>query len=157
MPESSLIDSMQQSRVTASDALLTGDAQLRLWARAFRLEREARAGFLDGDLFYEPAWNILLFLYESGGSENRWHLTKEICAMAGAAPTTALRWVGTLAEAGYLERSTTRLDARQKLVRLSPKAIVAMRNYLARAAGLMSAALWKPDRGRNSKSDQTAE
>lgn len=99
--------------------------------------RRLRDRFLGAGLFEDPAWDMLLDLFAAELEGVRVSVSS-LCIAAAVAPTTALRWIGRLTEAGLLERAPDAADRRRAFVMLSPVAGVAMRGYVAaaRAAGL---------------------
>lgn len=83
--------------------------------------RRARSQFLPMDMFAEPAWDILLFLYMSHGEQQRSTVTA-VCSSAGVPISTALRWVQRLATIGMVEKEVHPTDQRVSWVSLSPDA-----------------------------------
>ena len=92
--------------------------------------RKARARFLDTDLFADPAWDMLLDLTAARVEHQRVSVTS-LCIASGVPPTTALRWIGQMVEAGLFERVEDELDRRRAFIRLSDKAADAMARYFA--------------------------
>lgn len=92
--------------------------------------RKLRARFLDGDLFADPAWDMLLDLTAARVEHARVSVTS-LCIASGVPPTTALRWIGQLTEAGLFERVEDEVDRRRAFIRLSDKAADAMARYFA--------------------------
>lgn len=91
-------------------------------------QRELRARFFDGDLFADPAWDMLLDLTAARAEHVRVSVTS-LCIASGVPPTTALRWVGQMIESGLLERVEDEADRRRAFVTLSDKAADAMARY----------------------------
>jgi DNA-binding MarR family transcriptional regulator len=83
-----------------------------------------------GDFFAEPAWDILLDLYVQT-HEGKTVTVSQLSLATGSPPTTALRWINTMARAGLLSRRSDRVDARRVLVTLSPRGEEGMRLLLA--------------------------
>jgi DNA-binding MarR family transcriptional regulator len=83
-----------------------------------------------GDFFAEPSWDILLDLYVQS-HEGRIVTVSQLSLATGAPPTTALRWINTMAEAGLLARRQDETDGRRVLVSLSERGEEAMRLLLA--------------------------
>jgi hypothetical protein len=92
--------------------------------------RRLRARFLDGDLFADPAWDMLLDLTAARVEHARVSVTS-LCIDSGVPPTTALRWIGQMTEAGLLERVEDDTDRRRAFIRLSDKAADGMARYFA--------------------------
>src|SRR5579863_9806562 len=76
------------------------DAQL---VRRIIRQRQQRARFFEGDLFADPAWDMLLDLTAARVEHSRVSVTS-LCIASGVPPTTALRWIGQLTDAGLLQR-----------------------------------------------------
>jgi DNA-binding MarR family transcriptional regulator len=101
----------------------------RLVRRIIR-QRQLRAQFLDGGLFADPAWDILLDLTAARAEHQRVSVTS-LCIASGVPATTALRWIGQMADAGLLERVEDETDRRRAFIQLSDKAMEAMARYFA--------------------------
>nr|WP_277924321.1 winged helix DNA-binding protein [Sphingomonas sp. CROZ-RG-20F-R02-07] len=54
-----------------------------------------------------------------------------LCIAAAVAPTTALRWIARLTEAGLFERRPDPADRRRAFMALTPRASDGMRRYFA--------------------------
>lgn len=92
-------------------------------------ERTRRATFFDEDLFADPAWDILLDLYQAELEQRR--ISVSSCCIAAKVPqTTALRWINRLLRQGMLERASDPLDGRRIFVALSDDASRAMYAFL---------------------------
>jgi DNA-binding MarR family transcriptional regulator len=83
-----------------------------------------------GDFFAEPSWDILLDLYVQT-HEGKIVTVSQLSLATGAPPTTALRWINTMAEAGLLARRQDAADGRRVIVSLSDRGEEAMRLLLA--------------------------
>jgi DNA-binding MarR family transcriptional regulator len=101
----------------------------RLLRRIIR-HRQLRARFFDGDLFADPAWDILLDLAAARAEHKRVSVTS-LCIASGVPPTTALRWIGHMTEAGLLERIEDDTDRRRAFIVLTDRAADAMARYFA--------------------------
>lgn len=99
--------------------------------------RRMRAQFFADELFADPAWDMLLDLF-AAQLERRQVSVSSLCIAAAVPPTTALRWIGTLHEAGLFERQADPADRRRAYIGLSPKGLEGMRNYVGavKRAGL---------------------
>lgn len=93
-------------------------------------QRQLRARFFDADLFADPAWDILLDLTAARAEHTRVSVTS-LCIAAGVPPTTALRWIGQMTEAGLLQRVNDEADRRRAFIALSDQAAEAMARYFA--------------------------
>jgi hypothetical protein len=91
-------------------------------------ERRERERFFDADLFADPAWDMLLDLF-LGDLERRSICVSSLCIAAATPPTTALRWIGNMTDAGLFERYPDPSDRRRYFLRLSDKARGAMLAY----------------------------
>ncbi|ANY20063.1 hypothetical protein A6F68_01549 [Tsuneonella dongtanensis] len=91
-------------------------------------QRQLRAEFLGGDLFADPAWDILLDLTAARAEHTRVSVTS-LCIASGVPPTTALRWIAQMSEAGLLVRVEDETDRRRAFIELSDKAVDAMARY----------------------------
>ena len=101
----------------------------RLVRRIIR-QRQLRARFFDGGLFADPAWDILLDLTAARAEHVRVSVTS-LCIASGVPPTTALRWIGQMIEAGLLQRVEDDTDRRRAFVALTDRAADAMARYFA--------------------------
>jgi hypothetical protein len=108
-------------------------ADIRAVIRARRL----RSQFFATDLFADPAWDMLLDLF-AAGLEKRRVSVSSLCIAAAVPPTTALRWIGTMHDAGLFGREADPGDRRRAYIVLSEKAQQGMRAYIGalRRAGL---------------------
>lgn len=103
------------------------DAQL---VRQIIRHRQARARFFDGELFADPAWDILLDLTAARSEHTRVSVTS-LCIASGVPPTTALRWIGQMTDAGLLRRVEDTSDRRRAFIALTDSAADAMARYFA--------------------------
>ena len=101
----------------------------RLVRRIIR-QRQLRARFFDGDLFGDPAWDMLLDLTAARAEHTRVSVTS-LCIASGVPPTTALRWIGQMTEAGLFQRVEDEADRRRAFVALTDKASDAMARFFA--------------------------
>ena len=105
--------------------------------RAAIRARRMRDQFFEGDLFADPAWDMLLDLFAAHLEHVRVSVSS-LCIAAAVPATTALRWITTMREAGLFERHDDPFDRRRAYVGLSETALAGMRRYCAaiRRAGL---------------------
>jgi DNA-binding MarR family transcriptional regulator len=87
-----------------------------------------RARFFNEKLFSDPAWDIILDLLEAEITQRRVPVTS-LCIAAAVPPTTALRWIRSMTEAGLLHRRPDPHDGRRDFVELSPSASELARRY----------------------------
>ncbi len=90
--------------------------------------RRMRAAFFPGDLFADPAWDMLLDLF-AAELEDRRVSVSSLCIAAAVPGTTALRWIGSMVESGLFERYADAQDRRRAFISLSPKARDGMGRY----------------------------
>ena len=116
--------------VTASERLEAygGEAVVELARRMYELRRR-RDSSLGGELFSEPAWDILLHLFVAGAAGCVVSVSAA-CEGAAAPQTTALRKLRQLEEARLIVRAGDPTDARRAYVRLSALACRKMRTLL---------------------------
>ena len=108
-------------------ANVTADAVRRLIKARTRRRR-----LFPGLLFAEPAWNMLLELYLAH-LEGRKQAQTSLALTSDVPATTAQRWIISLAEEGWLNRSADTHDARRVLVELSQKGQVAMNKFFSQS------------------------
>ena len=101
----------------------------RLVRRIIR-QRQLRARFFDGDLFADPAWDMLLDLTAARAEHTRVSVTS-LCIASGVPPTTALRWIGQMVESGLFARVEDEADRRRAFIALTDRAAEAMARYFA--------------------------
>ena len=93
-------------------------------------QRQARAKYFDAELFADPAWDMLLDLTAARVEHARVSVTS-LCIASGVPPTTALRWIGQLVDAGLFERQQDEIDRRRAFIALSDKGAELMARYFA--------------------------
>lgn len=101
----------------------------RMVRRVIR-QRQMRARFFDADLFADPAWDMLLDLTAAHVEKAKVSVTS-LCIASSVPPTTALRWIGQMTEAGLLKRIEDESDRRRAFITLTDKAADAMAGYFA--------------------------
>lgn len=99
----------------------------RLIRRVIR-QRRLRAKYFDAELFADPAWDMLLDLTAARAEHMRVSVSS-LCIASGVPPTTALRWIGQMTEAGLFERQEDQTDRRRAFIALSNRAADAMARY----------------------------
>ncbi|MCP1469055.1 DNA-binding transcriptional ArsR family regulator [Sphingobium sp. OAS761] len=97
-----------------ADTPAMAPAQVRDLLRARRI----RADFLPGDLFADPAWDMLLDLLAARLEQERVSVSS-LCIAAAVPPTTALRWIRTLTDRGLVERQADPQDGRRVFIALT--------------------------------------
>ena len=96
-------------------------------------QRQARGRYFDAGLFADPAWDMLLDLTASRVEMKRISVSS-LCIASGVPPTTALRWIGQMVEAGLFTRVCDDSDRRRAFIELTDKAVDAMAGYFAEIA-----------------------
>jgi DNA-binding MarR family transcriptional regulator len=117
-----------------NDAIIDA-VQVRSMIRARRL----RELYFAGDLFADPAWDMLLDLM-AARLERRQVAVSSLCIAAAVPPTTALRWIKLLTDQGLLVRIADPSDGRRVFIELADQAADGMMNYLAAAHRLATIA-----------------
>ena len=102
------------------------DAGIRRILQA-RLERSS---YFPGDLFSDPAWDMLLDLYAAELSQVRVSVTS-LCIASNAPTSTALRWISTLERENLIERRADPLDGRRFFLSLTAEAVKTFERYFA--------------------------
>lgn len=92
--------------------------------------RNKRAIHLDGTLFADPAWDILLALAEAEMEQRRMTIS-DLCLAAAVPSTTALRWISLMTANEVLARVPDVRDRRRVFIQLSYGASLGMKSYLA--------------------------
>lgn len=92
-----------------------------------RLERNA---CFPGELFSDPAWDMLLDLYAAELGQVRVSVTS-LCIASNAPTSTALRWISTLEREHLIERRADPLDGRRFFLSLTKDAVERFDRYFA--------------------------
>jgi len=108
-------------------------SEVRTLVQARRLRDRA----LPADLFADPAWDMILDLFDARLAGKRVSVSS-LCIAACVPQTTALRWIGQLVDRGIFERSNDPADARRVFIALSDAAADSVADWFAaaRRAGL---------------------
>ncbi len=112
-------------RQTRSQRLPLPDPRL---VRRIIAQRQMRCRYFDSELFADPAWDMLLDLTAARAEHRRVSVTS-LCIASGVPPTTALRWIGLLADAGLILRNEDASDKRRAFIELTEKGADAMARY----------------------------
>lgn len=91
--------------------------------------RRLRRQIFEGNLFLDPAWDMMLDLLAARLETKRVSVSS-LCLASGAPPTTALRWIRALEGRGVLVRSADPKDGRRVYVSLSEDAASKMIEFL---------------------------
>jgi len=95
--------------------------------------RRARARFFAGELFADPAWDILLDLM-AARLERKAVSVSSLCIAAAVPATTALRYIKTMTDEGLLVRQPDPMDGRRVFIELAPQTAEKMHSYLSQSA-----------------------
>ncbi len=90
--------------------------------------RRLREQFFASDLFADPAWDMLLDLFAArleGGNVS----VSSLCIASAVPPTTALRWITTLTDAGLVARQEDPADKRRAFIVLTARGVAGMQGY----------------------------
>ena len=115
-------------RDQSGDNALPAVSAIRSMIRARRL----RDQYFSGELFADPAWDMLLDLLLAR-LEGRTVAVSSLCIAAAVPPTTALRWIKRLTDEGIFVRTADPRDGRRVFIDLSDGAADAMANYIRAA------------------------
>jgi hypothetical protein len=102
-----------------------GAGQVRALIRARRM----RDQYFRGEIFADPAFDMLLDLYAAQLEGHRVAVSS-LCIAAAVPATTALRWIKQLTDRGLFVRQADPQDGRRIYIELSEAAAKAMGNYL---------------------------
>lgn len=105
-------------------------------AEALLSARRTRGESLGSNLFADPAWDMLLSLFIAAERSEALSISR-LCATAGVAQTTALRWLEQLEQSQLVMRSPDLADARRTLVSLAPEAREKMRILVRRTTAAL--------------------
>jgi hypothetical protein len=94
--------------------------------------RRLREHFFKGDLFADPAWDMLLDLMAARVERQRVAVSS-LCIAAAVPPTTALRWIKGLCDQGLFVRVADPEDGRRVFIELSSETAARMEAYLRSA------------------------
>ncbi|MBN8843040.1 MAG: MarR family transcriptional regulator [Sphingomonadales bacterium] len=108
------------------------DRQRAKAVRRLLRRRRIREQYFPSDLFADPAWDMLLDLY-AARLENRPVSVSSLCIAAAVPATTALRWIRTMADAGFFVREADPQDGRRIFIALAESAFDAMSRYFEAA------------------------
>lgn len=91
-------------------------------------QRRLRDRYFEGDLFADPAWDILLDLTAARAEHRRVSVTS-LCIAAAVPATTALRWISQMTDMGLLLREQDPDDKRRAFIVLSDAVADTMARY----------------------------
>lgn len=123
-------DGEARGLVSGKTAAALPDARV---VRRIIRQRQLRNRYFDAELFADPAWEMLLDL-TAARVEGKQVSVTSLCIASGVPPTTALRWIGQMVEAGLFVRVCDDSDRRRAFIALSDKTVEAMARYFAEPA-----------------------
>ncbi|HUP67645.1 MAG TPA: MarR family transcriptional regulator [Sphingomicrobium sp.] len=97
--------------------------------------RRLRTRFFAEELFADPAWDMLLDLFQAEIAHLRVPVSS-LCIAAAVPATTALRWLKTMVGQGLFVRRADPHDGRRVFVELAPDASNSLRRYFAEVGKL---------------------
>lgn len=100
------------------------------FVRRILRNRRRRDEYFDHGLFADPAWDMLLDLC-AAKLEGVKVSVSSLCIAACVPPTTALRWIGQMVDAGLLVRVEDESDKRRVFIGLSVKCDHALMRYFS--------------------------
>ena len=100
------------------------------YVRAIIRARRIRDQYFRGELFADPAFDMLLDLFAARLEGNRVAVSS-LCIAAAVPATTALRWIKALTDRGLFVRAADPQDGRRVYIELSDDAAHSMSRYLA--------------------------
>jgi len=92
--------------------------------------RRVRAKYVPPELLAEPAWDMLLELFQQHAGNARVSTTS-LCIASNCPTTTALRYVSVLEDANLIRRISAKHDRRVTFVELTDEGVLAMGGYLS--------------------------
>jgi len=116
----------QSEPVDAGNAPAVQPDTVRSVIRARRL----RSRYFPGELFADPAWDMLLDLLQAEIAQLRVPVSS-LCIAAAVPATTALRWLKTMVDYGLFVRRADPHDGRRVFVELAPDTSQALKRYFA--------------------------
>lgn len=106
------------------------DREILQIAKNLVRRRERRGEFLDPELFSDPSWDILLDL-TAAKLEGIAVPVSSACAATRLPLSTALRYVRSLVDAGFVRRWKDPTDRRRDLLEIEEPTLDSMRRYLS--------------------------
>ena len=94
-------------------------ARLERRARTLLESRRRRVAIFGPQIFAEPAWDMLLILYLSGGGRRQTQTS--LGELSGASRSTAMRWIDYLSCRDLVRREEHPTDKRRNFVSLTEK------------------------------------
>lgn len=99
--------------------------------------RRLRSSYFPGDLFADPAWDMMLDLLQAEIAQLRVPVSS-LCIAASVPATTALRWLKMMVAKGLFIRRSDPHDGRRVFVELAPQTSEALRRYFGEVGQTVS-------------------
>lgn len=96
--------------------------------------RKARGALFPNNWFSDPAWDILLYLYQAR-LEGNCLTVGDISAGADIRPTTTIRWIDIIESYSLITRRRCEIDSRRVFIDLSATGYESMNRYLSQVSG----------------------
>lgn len=91
-------------------------------------QRKLRSSFFKGDLFADPAWDMILDL-AAAAMEGKQVAFPSLCIASCVPPSTALRWIKILSEVGLVRSLEDPQDQRGVVIALTDAGLSAVVRY----------------------------
>ncbi len=115
------------------EEIMRNSDRLAYTARSILSQNQIRKKLFSNNLFGDPGWYMLLELFVQY-LEGTKISSKSLTISADCPPTTALRYVGLLEEAGLVTRTSSTDDRRFTLVELTQEGFFAVGSFLEKVA-----------------------
>lgn len=97
-------------------------------AAAIYADRRLRESWFRPGMFYDPAWDLMLYLFDAQEQRQAWvSVARAARACRAVSPESAQRWIDLLVDNGYV---ASRDEAGERALALSGKGVAAMSGYL---------------------------
>src|SRR3546814_12676964 len=102
-----------EERKPSGKVVVHGHRTKSLFARELLRFRRLRDRYFAGDLFADPAWDMLLDLYAARSQTSHPASVSSLCIASSVQATTALRWYKAMEEMKLLSRRADHQDGRR--------------------------------------------
>ena len=114
----------------AHEAPAAGEPRTNAFIRGILQARLERKSFFPGELFSDPAWDMLLDLYAAELGQVRVSVSS-LCIASNTPSSTALRWISALERQKLIERRPDPLDGRRFFLSLTRDAVERFERYFS--------------------------
>src|SRR3546814_909721 len=115
-----------EERKPSGKVVVHGHRTKSLFARELLRFRRLRDRYFAGDLFADPAWDMLLDLYAARSQNSHPVSVSSLCIASSVPATTALRWIKAMEEMKLLSRRADPSDGRRIFIELTDHAMQKM-------------------------------